>query len=139
MNRILTLIALTVASACATSRPAPSNPYAAVHAAQNSLDWAGTYEGVLARKNGTDVWTRLTLRMNGQYLLEFAPVGSFGGEGRTFHGAFQWIGDGNRVRLPDVADTPIFFVTEGRVVHIDSPDEVPDWSNAGPATLPKVE
>lgn len=141
MNRILPVVALVgvVVFGCATPSPRPHNPYAPGHNARNSLDWPGTYEGVLERRNGTEVWARLTLRTDGRYMLEFAPVGLMSGEGRSFHGAFQWIGDGNRVRLPGVADTPTFFVTEGRVVHVDEAEETPDWSKAGSSTLQKVE
>ena len=53
--------------------PVPSAPLATkpvdLHTRQNSLDWAGVYEGVLPCANCPGVRTRLTLQRDGSYQL----------------------------------------------------------------------
>jgi heat shock protein HslJ len=89
-----------------------------MHTSQNSLDWAGVYEGLLPCADCPGVKTRLTLKRDGSYELstqyldrQVAP--------RTVHGRFSWNAGGNAIALDANGGGQRFAVGEGRLSQLD--------------------
>jgi uncharacterized lipoprotein NlpE involved in copper resistance len=87
-----------------------------MHNSRNSLDWAGTYEGVLPCADCPGIRTTLTLARDGSYTLAMqyidrsvAPVQS--------RGRFSWNDAGGAIVLE--GDGRRFMVGEGRLVQLD--------------------
>ena len=96
------------------------------HTSQNSLDWAGVYEGVLPCADCPGVQTRLTLNRDGSYLLltrtpdrENAPL--------VVRGEFTWNAGGTAIALDAKGGGQRFSVGEGRLTLLN-PDGTPDQS-----------
>jgi copper homeostasis protein (lipoprotein) len=91
-----------------------------VHNAANSLDWHGTYTGVLPCADCEGIATTLTLNADETYHLIMVYPGREDGE---FHsrGTFSWNEAGNTVRLNDYDEGPgLYFVAENRLFHLDA-------------------
>lgn len=120
------LIAIAVAlSACATRNDAAANTPDAAHNSRSSLDWAGTYEGVMPCADCPGIKTRLTLRQDGGYEItseylerQVAP--------RVEHGKFTWQPGGNAIRLEGEGGGQQFAVGEGRLAWL-VPGAAPVW------------
>jgi uncharacterized lipoprotein NlpE involved in copper resistance len=117
---------LLALSACTTSRaPAPERPFDvtqpnvadspamadAGHNARNSLDWHGTYEGVLPCADCPGILMRLTLNQNGSYELLIQYLDRQALPSRTRR-LFKWHNDGLRIRLDEAGGEQIYFVAE---------------------------
>jgi uncharacterized lipoprotein NlpE involved in copper resistance len=101
-------------SRCATDwrRDAPT---ACRHAQQpNSLDWSGTYEGVLPSADCPGTKTRLTLNPDGSYRLVTQAQGSQNAE-KSVSGVFTWQPSENAITLDERAGRQQFSVGEGRL------------------------
>ena len=91
-----------------TTKPADS------HTSQNSLDWAGVYEGVSPCADCPGIKTRLTLNRDGtyervmQYLERPVPA-------ETVRGLFTWQASGNAIALDEHGDGQQYSVGEGRL------------------------
>jgi hypothetical protein len=103
-----------------------------MHTSQNSLDWAGVYEGVLPCADCPGIKTRLTLARDGRYELatqylerQAAPT--------TVRGQFTWLPGGNTIALDAQGSGQHFSVGEGRLVSLNR-----DGSPAGPSSANRV-
>ncbi|AWL11786.1 Lipoprotein NlpE [Saliniradius amylolyticus] len=88
------------------------------HNSQNSVDWAGTYHGVLpcADCMGTD--TLLTLNPDLTYTMETRYIGTGDGWQRQ-GGHFAWSDNGSVVTLKDLENAPgLYQVTENQLYHL---------------------
>jgi len=98
--------------------PVPSAPLATkpvdLHTSQNSLDWAGVYEGVLPCANCPGVRTRLTLQRDGSYQLVTQIQGSQNAA-KSVSGVFSWQPSGNAITLDEHGGRSQFSVGEGRL------------------------
>src|SRR5271169_1506388 len=95
------------------SGPAATKP-ADLHTSQNSLDWAGVYEGVLPCADCPGIKTRLTLNRDGT----FARVTQFMGRQNaveTVNGRFAWQAHGNAITLDEQGGGQQYSVGEGRL------------------------
>lgn len=89
------------------------------HNAANSLDWQGTYTGVLPCADCEGISTTLTLNADETYHLITVYMGHDDGE---FHsrGMFSWNDAGNTITLEGYTDGPRFyFVAENRLIQLD--------------------
>jgi heat shock protein HslJ len=86
-----------------------------VHNSRNSLDWAGTYEGVLPCADCLGTKTRLTLNQDGSYRLVTQPQGSQKAE-KSVTGIFTWQPSGNAITLDERGGRQQFSVGEGRLI-----------------------
>jgi len=113
---VILLAVATVASAAAqqSGAGAPPTQPADVHNSRNSLDWAGTYEGVLPCSNCPGTKTRLTLNYDGSYQLVSQVQGSQNME-KSLNGVFMWQPSGNAITLDDRGGRQQFSVGEGRL------------------------
>ncbi len=105
-----------------------------MHTSQNSLDWAGAYEGVLPCADCPGIKTRLTLKPDGRYelstqYLDRQPVPT------VETGKFFWNAAGNAVTLEGNGQR--FAVGEGRLLALyrNAPAA---WSSAPNQVLKRV-
>lgn len=87
------------------------------HNARTSLDWAGTYQGMLPCADCEAINTTVTLNADGSYQLERVYVGK---SVRVFteQGIFNWSDIGSTVLLE--AEQPVqFFVAENQLFMLD--------------------
>src|SRR5215813_1188796 len=110
------LAAATVGSAAAQQSGAgvpPAQP-AEIHNSRNSLDWDGTYEGVLPCADCVGTKTRLTLNPDDSYRLVTQAEGSQNAE-KSVSGVFTWQPNGNAITLDERGGRQQFSVGEGRL------------------------
>ena len=127
---VILLALATVVSAVAQQSGAgappaqPDDP----HSSRNSLDWAGTYEGVLPCADCSGTKTRLTLNSDGSYRLVTQAQGSQNAE-KSVSGVFTWQPTGNAITLDEPGSRQQFSVGEGRLTLLR-----PEGSASQPAT-----
>lgn len=88
-----------------------TNQIATGDTSENSLDWAGTYQGVIPCASCEGIQTTLTLNQDGSYLLSSTYLGEAPGEVFEQSGSFQWDAAGQVVKLQH-SETPVFFRVE---------------------------
>ena len=85
-----------------------------MHNSRNSLDWAGTYEGVWPCADCPGIRTRLTLNSDYSYRLVTQAQGSQNPE-KSVGGVFTWQPSGNAITLDERGNRQQFSVGEGRL------------------------
>src|SRR5499427_3373181 len=113
------VILLAVATVVSTASQqggagAPPAQPADMHNSRNSLDWAGTYEGVLSCAGCAGTKIRLTLNYDGSYRLVTEARGSQNAE-KSVSGFFTWQPSGNAITLDEHGGRQQFSVGEGRL------------------------
>lgn len=131
---ILSLTACLVLAACG---PSPKEPSATVltetataetvvdqHNSQNSLDWAGTYRGVVPCADCEGIDTLLTLNMDNSYLLSTTYLGKEG-DAIQQQGSFKWDAKGSVIQLLNQKDAPALYkVGENQLFQLDMAGQV---------------
>jgi heat shock protein HslJ/uncharacterized lipoprotein NlpE involved in copper resistance len=122
----------------AASSPAPveASAIADSHNSQNSLDWAGSYSGVVPCASCPGIETRVTLHEDGTFnrstlYIDEAPIP------RTDSGPFTWNAAGSKVTLGEGADAQQYQVGENRLLHLDQNGERITGDLAGRYVLEK--
>jgi heat shock protein HslJ/uncharacterized lipoprotein NlpE involved in copper resistance len=140
---LVSLALVAMLSACTAEKtdgaPSPSAQAAAapdMHNSQNSLDWAGTYEGLLPCADCAGVKTRLTLDNEGVFQLQSQRLEQVA-EAVNASGHFSWLPDGSGIGLGDIADDRLFAVGEGRLIELNSDGSQPE-SDPATRTLRKL-
>jgi uncharacterized lipoprotein NlpE involved in copper resistance len=112
----MVLAVATVGSASAQQSGAgvPQAQPADIHNSRNSLDWAGTYEGVLPCSDCPGTKTRLTLNRDSSYRLVTQARGSQNAE-KSVSGVFTWQPSENAITLDERGGRQQFSVGEGRL------------------------
>lgn len=110
----LAIISLAL-SACAPA-PHSSADFASEHNARISLDWAGTYRGVLPCADCEGIKTVVTLDANGTYQTQSQYLGK-GDDVSVEKGAFTWSAAGNTIMLGKT-DPEQYFVGENRLIRL---------------------
>jgi hypothetical protein len=111
---MLFALATVVAAAARQSGGGTPPQPADTHNSRNSLDWAGTYEGVLPCADCAGTKTRLTLNRDGSYRLVTQAQGSQNAE-KSVSGFFTWQPSGNAITLDERGARQQFSVGEGRL------------------------
>nr|AKN37011.1 Lipoprotein [Vibrio cyclitrophicus]AKN38281.1 hypothetical protein [Vibrio splendidus] len=89
------------------------------HNAQNSLDWNGTYRGIVPCADCDGLEINVTLNTNGSYSLDQAYLGK--GEERHYsEGSFNWDKSGRVITLNDEKESNQYFVAENELIKLDS-------------------
>ncbi|OOF21034.1 copper resistance protein NlpE [Salinivibrio sp. IB872] len=89
------------------------------HNAKLSLDWNGTYQGVVPCADCEGIDTTLTLNQDNTYILSKTYLGKQG-EAFKESGTFKWDETGSVVILEGLTDSPNhFFVAENQVIMQD--------------------
>ena len=114
MKAVLLLFVLTtVLSARAQQKEVPAK-VPDLHTSQNSLDWAGIYEGVLPCADCPGIKTRLTLNRDGTY-ERVTQYLERQGTAETVRGSFTWQANGNAITLDEHGGGEQYSVGEGHL------------------------
>lgn len=90
-----------------------------IHTAEISLDYDGTYKGVLPCADCEGIETVLTLDYDGNYTLKNTYMGKDASVFET-SGKFTWDEDGSTIILGGITDAPNrYFVGENRIFQLD--------------------
>ena len=86
---------------------------------RTSVDWAGTYKGVLpcADCEGMDV--EVVLNGDGTFQRTVTYLGKEG-DPEVGNGSFTWQEDGATIELPSGEEKTLYWVTEGNIVQLDT-------------------
>lgn len=89
------------------------------HSSMNSLDWAGTYKGVVPCADCEGIETALTLGKDMNYSISTVYLGK-DKKAHTHTGTFSWNQQGNTVILGGLQNAPTqYFVGENTLVQLD--------------------
>jgi len=91
-----------------------------LHTAQNSLDWPGSYSGILPCADCDGIETELTLNGDLTYFLTSSYIGKEGSLTDTLKGNFTWMGNNVKLEgIPENVRPSMFKVEENQVRHLD--------------------
>lgn len=114
---------MTITFACTNkSKNSASSEISDSHNSQNSLDWSGTYSGVLPCASCEGIETELKISSDGDYALTTSYMGVEDPMTETIEGKFTWLEDGNTIKLEGIEEgsrSPFFKVEENRVRSLD--------------------
>lgn len=122
--RFVVALLTVVLVACSTEKPADQAETSAgqlaqqvvdMHTSRMSLDWRGTYEGLLDCADCAGVHALLTLDEGESFVLSSRPLRR-GVKTTTEQGQFRWQADGNSIALETVIGELGFLVGEGRLI-----------------------
>jgi heat shock protein HslJ len=129
MPGLFLVVALLAACSGEKPQPPPDAGVVDMHNSQNSLDWSGVYEGIVACQDCPGTQMRLTLGKDGSFeLSRRALVRS--ATPATATGQFTWQPDGNTIVLDASGGAQGFAVGEGRVIVLNSDGSRPDAAGA---------
>ena len=90
------------------------------HNAQNALDWAGIYKGVVPCADCEGIETVLILNGDNSYLLRTNYLGKPDAQAIEKTGSFTWNAAGNTVILGNIENAPNqYFIGENQVIQLD--------------------
>lgn len=101
-------------------------PVIDMHTSRNSLDWAGTYEGLVPCVDCAGLHLKVTLGRDGSF--EHVSRRLVRDEGpSSARGQFDWKADGNTIVIGIEADEQRFAVGEGRLLLLEMGQIRPEW------------
>jgi uncharacterized lipoprotein NlpE involved in copper resistance len=90
-----------------------------VHTAQTSLDYWGTYKGVVPCADCEGIETIITLDTAHQYTLSTRYLGKKENTGTNLKGTWKWA-DGSTIELEGITSAPAkYFVGENKLIQLD--------------------
>lgn len=104
---------------------------------QTSVDWAGTYKGVLPCADCEGIETEVVLNDDGTFRQTRTYLGKEG-EPDASSGSFTWKEDGATVVLTAGEESTQYWVSEGRIVQLDTEGNKIEGEMAEKYVLPKV-
>lgn len=118
-NAILVLFILFIGlNSCKSTQKAQTNEVkAAGDNSMTSVDWTGTYQGILPCADCEGIKTQIVLQKDLSYLLKTSYIG----RGDTVYqtkGTFKWDGSGSKITL-DNSEKQIYQVGENKLFHLD--------------------
>lgn len=118
-NKIFLMIGVLVIVMAACNSSGRKNVQGDGHNSRISLDWAGSYEGMLPCADCEGIMVKIILKDDGSYYKNYAYVKD--GEEDSFlsHGQFEWTEDGNVIVLTEGDDVQKYKVAEGYLKHLD--------------------
>ena len=102
---------------CATSSDKDTNSPGISHTARDSLDWAGSYRGVLPCADCEGIETLVTLTDDSRFRSQSNYLGK--GDGTIFseQGTFTWNAEGNTVTFAG-REPAKYFVAENQLIRL---------------------
>ena len=88
------------------------------HNARNSLDYAGTYTGVLPCADCEGIAVELTISYDGKFYKTMQYLGK-SADVFEFTGDYSWNDAGNTISLKGLELPNQYFVAEERLIHLD--------------------
>ncbi len=74
------------------------------HTSENSLDWAGTYSGVLPCKNSEGIYVALTLNNDKTFQHKIRYINSSEDTDKELKGNFSWSAKGDKIKIKEVEE-----------------------------------
>lgn len=93
------------------------------HTSQNSLDWSGSYTGVLPCASCEGIETTLVLNTDGSYALSLIYLVESEPNTLDTQGSFSWNEAGNTIALENEEAPNKYFVGENYIAKLDSNGE----------------
>lgn len=87
--------------------------------AQMSLDYLGTYSGVLPTASGEGMNVTVVLDSDSSYTKTISYIGKKDAP-ITIKGKYVWSADGNTITLESVEKPNQYFVSEGKIIQLDT-------------------
>jgi len=119
---IIAIVAAAISMSCALVQAATSktNPAAPdQHTSQNSLDWYGTYTGVVPCADCEGIETVLTINKDLSFMLRTKYL-SKDYRAIEYRGTFTWEKNGQVISLKGLTDSPNrYFVGENQLIQLD--------------------
>ena len=90
-----------------------------IHNSRNSLDYEGTYKGILPCADCEGIETTVTLDKEGNFTRTMKYLGK--GDDNEFveSGKYEWMEDGNVIKLQTEDEGGLYQVGEDRLFHLD--------------------
>lgn len=113
-------IAITLLFSCNDSKKNSEDlaiPETDMHNSMNSLDWEGTYEGLLPCADCEGIKTVVTLNKDNTYVIKELYVGK-DMKPQESKGTFKWDDKGQKILFSD-KNRPPYFVGENTLTHLD--------------------
>ena len=103
----------------------PSDLPDPAHNSKNSLDWSGTYSGVLPSEGGQALRTTITLHSDGTYIFDKQVENTGEPENAAVQvGELTWQADGSRIVLEKLnGGSPNYLVGENQLIQLDQNGE----------------
>ncbi|HRO07792.1 MAG TPA: copper resistance protein NlpE N-terminal domain-containing protein [Saprospiraceae bacterium] len=111
---------ILLASCNNKANPEANQPLVDEHTAQNSLDWNGSYYGILPCADCEGIETELTLNNDNTYSLTSKYMGKEKELADTISGKFAW--EGNNIKLDGIEPgtrSAYFKIEENQVKYLD--------------------
>lgn len=89
------------------------------HTSQNSLDWKGTYTGIMPCASCEGIETTLEINDNQSYTLTLIYLGEDEPNKVERSGSFSWNETGNIITLDDEDEPNQYFVGENYITKLD--------------------
>jgi uncharacterized lipoprotein NlpE involved in copper resistance len=86
----------------------------------NSLDWEGTYTGIVPCADCEGIETTITIKKDLSYTVQTKYLGKKDAALSERKGLFSWNKDGNKITLSDIKNTPAqYLVGENKLIQLD--------------------
>ena len=109
------------------------------HSSKNSLDWAGSYKGVLPCDDCEGLDIVITLAKDDTYKMSAKKLGKAGSGNNALGGPFKWV-DGSVIELEGLNGEPTkFSVGENKLVQLDKDGKPFEGAPARKYTLTKIK
>jgi len=121
----------------------PSNPMPVTYAdnSKNSLDWAGTYTGIVPSASSSGIFTKITLKNDNTYSLQMEPIADKSDSMQTCEGSFQWNKAGSIISLTGIQDKSMsyaYLLGENKLIQLDTTGNVVTGDSASNYVLTKI-
>lgn len=122
MRRLISLLFFTILlTSCQCGRNQKSEDETIIdsHTSQNSLDYQGTYKGVLPCADCQGIEVTLTIDRQGNYHRTLTYLGKTDSPEVENKGRFEWSDDGRIITLTDLDAPNQYQVGENQLFHLD--------------------
>ena len=120
-NIVIAMIIAILVSACASKSQSGVKDDVVIDSAHNSrisLDWAGTYKGVIPAADAEGINVEITLNSDETYIITYQYIGK-GDNAFTSSGNFKWNDDGSIIILDSDSLPPYYKVGENKLLQLD--------------------
>jgi len=91
-----------------------------MHNARNSLDFYGTYKGVMPCGDCEGIETEIRLNPESFFARSIRYIGKDDPRRYFMNGEFEWNDEGNTITLLGIDPPNQFFVAENKLIHVDA-------------------
>jgi uncharacterized lipoprotein NlpE involved in copper resistance len=108
-----------------------------MHNARNSLDFYGTYKGIMPCGDCEGIETEIRLNPESFFARSIRYLGNDDPRRYFMNGEFEWDDEGNIITLLGIDPPNQFFVAENKLIHVDADGQVLKGEMAEKYTLMK--